>query len=150
MKRLFIAVILFTTVLGAASASPISGKGELNFAGAENFIRQFPEATSVNYKVTGQFTEVNFIWNGIQIQAYYDPEGNPLATARTIDRSSLPVNAQLNLQRNYPGGVVTSAIEYSDASDGLCYYVTVAVPNSTYLLHVSTSGEISVFKKMKH
>ena len=149
MKRLSIAVILFLTVIGT-HANPLSRNEEPTFNGANHFRRQFPQATGVNYKVKGQFTEVNFIWNGLQLQAFYDQEGNPLATARTIDKNNLPVNVQLNLQKNYSDGVVTAAIEYTDTNDGLSYYVTLAAPRSTYLLHVSTSGDISVFKKMKH
>lgn len=149
MKHLSIAVILFLTVIGT-HANPLSPREEPNFTGVQNFRRQFPQATEVNYKVKGQFTEVNFIWNGLQLQAFYDHDGNPLATARNIDKNNLPVNVQLNLQKRYSDGVVTAAIEYTDNSEGLSYYVTVASPRTTWLLHVSTSGDISVFKKMKH
>lgn len=149
MKRLSIAVILFLTVIGT-HANPLSRNEEPSFNGAAHFHRQFPQATGVNYKVKGQFTQVDFIWNGLQLQAFYDADGNPLATARTIDKNNLPVNVQLNLQKNYSDGVVTDAIEYNDNSDGLSYYVTLASPKMTYLLRVSTSGDISVFKKMKH
>lgn len=147
MNRLSIAVILFLTVIGT-HATP--RHEEPTFNGIDHFRHQFPQATGVNYKVKGQFTEVNFIWNGLQLQAFYDHEGNPLATARNIDKNNLPVNVQLNLQKNYSEGVVTAAIEYTDNSDGLSYYVTVAGPKTTWLLHVSTGGDISVFKKMKH
>ncbi|HEY4109000.1 hypothetical protein [Puia sp.] len=150
MKRLSIAVILFITVFGSSYASPIFGTEEPNFVGADHFLRQFPQATNINYKVKGQFTEVNFMWNGLKLQAYYDREGTPLATTRTIDRVNLPVNVLLNLQNQYPDGVVTSAIEYTDTNDGLSYYVTLTKPKYTYLLHVSTSGDCSVFKKMKN
>jgi hypothetical protein len=149
MKRLSIAVILFLTVIGT-HANPLTRNEEPTFNGAIHFRHQFPQATAVNYKVKGQYTEVNFIWNGLQLQAFYDQEGNPLATARTIDKNNLPVNVQLNLQKNYSDGVVVAAIEYTDTNDGLSYYVTLASPKSTYLLHVSTGGDISVFKKMKH
>jgi hypothetical protein len=150
MKRLSIAVILFITVFGTASATPLIGNVDPVFAGSIHFHRQFPQATEVNYKVKGQFTEVSFTWNGLRLEAYYDQEGNPIATARDIDKNGLPVNAQLNLQKDYPDGIVAAAVEFNDTNDGLCYYVTVNTPKSTYLLHVSTSGDISVFKKMKH
>jgi hypothetical protein len=149
MKHLSIAVILFLSVIGT-QANPLFGKDEPNFVGVENFNRQFPQATGISYKVKGQFTEVNFIWNGIPLQAFYDHDGNPLATARTIDKDNLPLSVQLSMKKEYSTGVVTSAVEYTDISDGLCYYVTMATPKMTYLLHVSTSGDISVFKKMKN
>jgi hypothetical protein len=56
----------------------------------------------------------------------------------------------MNLKKEYPSFVVTEAVEFTDASDdGLSYYVNVVGPKVSYLLHVSTSGTISVFKKMK-
>lgn len=149
MKRLSIAVILFLTVIGA-HANPVPRHEEPSFNGINHFRRQFPQATEVNYKVKGQFTEVDFTWNGLQLQAFYDLEGNPLATARFINKNNLPVNVQLNLEKSYPNGIVTAALEYTDVNDGLSYYVTVAGPKTDWLLHVSTSGDISVFKKMKH
>jgi hypothetical protein len=53
------------------------------------------------------------------------------------------------LKKEYPSYLVTEASEFSDADDGLSYYVAVTGPGASYLLHVSTSGTISVFKKMK-
>lgn len=150
MKRLFLAVILSLTVFGSAFANPAGGNENLNFPGSDHFLHQFPQATAVNYKVKGQFTEVNFTWNGLQLQAFYDKEGSPLATARTIDKNNLPVNVQLNLQKYYGDWSISGAIEYADVNEGLSYYVTVVNPKSSWLLHVSTGGEISVFKKMKH
>jgi len=148
-NRLFLAVILSLTVCGSAFANPKGGDENLNFPGSDHFTHQFPQATAVNYKVKSQYTEVNFTWNGLQLQAFYDKQGTPLATARAIDKNNLPVNVQLNLQKNYGDGYISAAIEYADASDGLCYYVTVVGPKVSLLLHVSTSGDISVFKKMK-
>ena len=150
MKHLSIAVILFLTVIGNISAHPLSHKDDPDFIGADNFKRQFPDATAVNYKVKGEFTEVNFVWNGIQLQAFYDREGNPLATARVVERDNLPLSVQLSVKNKYADGYIAGAIEFTDVDNGLCYYVTVVNPKITFLLHVSTSGEISVFKKMKH
>lgn len=149
MKRLSIAVMLFLSVIGTY-ANPLSRKDEPDFIGVDNFNRQFPNATAINYKVKGQFTEVNFDWNGLHLQAYYDREGNSLATTRSIDKNTLPLTVQVHLKKDYPNAVITDAIEYIDSTDGLSYYVTVASDKCTYLLHVSTSGDCSVFKKMKH
>jgi len=146
MRHLSIAVILFLSVIGAANANP----GDLNFIGSSNFKHQFPQATNVSYKVKGQFTEVSFVWNEMNLQAFYDVEGNLLATCRPLTMANLPVAAQLNLKDQYSGGVVRDAIEYNDPNDGVTYFVTMLTPKATYLLRVSTSGTISVFKKMKN
>ena len=148
-KTLLIAVILFLSVIGAANANPFGGD-DLNFIGSSNFKHQYPQATYVTYKVKGQFTEVNFIWDNMKLQAFYDLEGNLLATCRPVAVSNLPVAAQLTLKEQYPTGVATDAIEYNDPNDGVSYYVNVIGPKNSYLLRVSTSGNISVFKKMKN
>jgi hypothetical protein len=149
MRHLSIAVILFFSVVTAASANPFEGK-DLKFNGSSNFKHQFPQATNISYKVKGQFTEVNFVWNDMNLQAFYDVEGNLLATCRPVATANLPVAAQLALKDKYPGGVASDAIEYNDPNEGVSYYVTMASPKGTYLLHVSTGGTISVFKKMKN
>jgi len=172
MKLLLSAVILSLTVSGSALANSITtpanpamspaGNGHIyaiktvrpsdgpSFKGSEHFAQRFPQATNVDYKVKGQFTEVNFIWNGLRLQAYYDASGNPVATSRYIEFNNLPLSVQMNLKKEYPALAVTEAVEFTDASDdGLSYYVTAVGPKVSYLLHVSTSGTISVFKKMK-
>jgi hypothetical protein len=151
MKQITIAVILFFTVLGTTRANTADHK-DPTFVGIENFKHQFPDATdvSVNYKVKGELTEVNFIWNTMRLQAFFDLEGNLLATCRNIPTSDLSLTAQLSLKDRYPGYIERDAIEYNDANSCVSYYVTMVGPKTSYLLCVSTDGMISVFKKMKH
>ena len=170
MKSSFIAVILSLTVSGSAFANNSAPASSYNngiahifhlntlsnkttdipfFKGKDHFERKFPEATEVECKNKGQFTEVNFIWNGLHLQAFYDQAGEPVATSRFVALNNLPLFVQMSLKKEYPSYVVTEASEFSDADDGLSYYVAVTGPKASYLLHVSTSGIISVFKKMK-
>jgi len=120
-----------------------------HFKGMEHFLEKFPQATDVNCKVKGQFTEVNFIWNRLKLQAFYDGAGEPVATSRYITFDNLPLSVQMSLRNEYPSYAVTEAAEFNGTDEGLCYYVTVTGAKNSYLLHVSTSGTISVFKKMK-
>ena len=149
MKQLFIAVILFFTV-SATTRANTTGHKDPTFVGIENFKHQFPDATNVSYKVKGELTEVNFIWNTMRLQAFFDLDGNLLATCRNIPTSDLSLTAQMNLKNQYPGYVTREAIEYNDANSSVSYYVTMVGPKTSYLLCVSTDGMISVFKKMKH
>ena len=119
------------------------------FKGKDHFERKFPQATEVECKVNRQFTEVSFVWNGIRLQAFYDMDGQPVGTSRLVNLNNLPLFVQMSLKNEYPSYTVTEAAEFTDADDGLSYYVAVIGLRSSYLLHVSTSGTISVFKKMK-
>jgi hypothetical protein len=149
MKQLFIAVILFFTAFGTTRANN-AGFKDPTFIGIENFKHEFPDATDISYKVKGELTEVNFSWNAMRLQAFFDYQGNLLATCRNIATSDLSLTAQMSLKNQYPGYFEREAIEYNDANAGVSYYVTVVGPKTSYLLCVSTDGMISVFKKMKH
>jgi hypothetical protein len=148
MKKLSIAVIFFLTIAVTAFGTP-AGTGP-NFRGEQDFNKRFPNATGVTFKVTGQVTDVSFTWNGLKLEAFYDDQGNPIATARFIPVSNLPLSAQLSLRTQYPDFAETQVIEYDDENDGLSYYVTEVGLKVSYMLHVSTGGTISVFKKMKN
>ena len=149
MKQITIAVILFFTVLGTTRANTADHK-DPTFVGIENFKHQFPDATDISYKVKGELTEVNFIWNTMRLQAFFDLDGNLLATCRNIPTGDLSLTAQMSLKDHYPGYTASEAIEYNDANTCVSYYVTMVGPKTSYLLCVSTDGMISVFKKMKH
>jgi hypothetical protein len=90
------------------------------------------------------------MWNDMKLQAFYDRDGNFLATCRAVSIGNLPLSVQMSLRNTYPGYIERDAIEYNDADDGVTYYVTIIGEKVSYLLHVSTSGTISVFKKMKN
>ncbi len=149
MKQLSIAVILLFTVLATTRANTANHK-DPTFKGVEIFRQEFPNATDVSYKVKGELTEVNFSWNTMRLQAFFDFQGNLLATCRNIANSDLSLTAQMSLKNNYPGYIEREAIEYNDAHAGVSYYVTMVGPKTSYLLCVSTDGMISVFKKLKH
>lgn len=148
MKKIVIAIMLLATVTGTAFAADRNNLPE--FKGAKHFVANFPGATEVDCKITGQFTKVDFTWKELKLEVFYDAEGNLLATCRRISFNNLPLALQINVSKEYPGFVPTEVSEFNDATDGLCYYVTVTDPQKTYLLHVSTSGSINVFKKMKN
>jgi len=149
MRRISIAVILFFSVLATAMANPARGE-EPNFIGVHTFRQQFPTATDISYKVKGQITEVSFMWNNMKLQAYFDQDGELLATCRPVPESNLPIEAQLSLKERYPDAIIREVIEYNEPNDGVSYYLAIVNRKASYLLHVSTSGTISVFKKMKN
>jgi hypothetical protein len=149
MRKLSIVLFLLVTVsLSSFAGNPVNNYPA--FKGMEHFMRTFPQATEVDCKNKGEFTEVNFIWKGLQLQAFYDQEGNPVATSRQISIDNLPLTVQIMLKDKYPGFIATTAIEFDDNTAGLSYYVAAAGPKTSYLLHVSTDGNISVFKKMRN
>ena len=161
MKRLYIAVILLTSIsLSSFAGGPAGATAGNNktkhannapsFVGIENFNKTFPQAVITDYKSKGDLTEVNFMWNGLQLMAFYSQEGELVATSRTIEFTTLPVTAQLRLKSDYSDYVPRQAIEFDATENGTSYYVSVVNVKTTLLLHVTADGMISVFKKMSN
>ena len=145
MKQLSIAVIFLLTIIGTRAAD--KGPG---FQGIESFKHQYPNATLLSYKVKELYTEVNFIWNDMRLQAFYSQDGEFVATCREVIIGSLPLSVQMSLKNEYPNYTIRDAIEYDDSDNGVSYFVTMIGQKAAYLLRVSTGGTISVFKKMKN
>ena len=147
MKRLSIIAVLALTLFTTAFANKTTSPG---FKGMEHFIKSFPEATGVVYKAVEKFTEVNFTWHDMRLQAFYDEDGDLFATSRHLAVNDLPLSSQLKIKKEFPGYITTEAIEFDATDMGLSYYVTIVGPKRSYVLKVSTDGMIDVFKKMKN
>lgn len=147
MRQLSITAILFLM----ASVRSFAGdtvESIPHFNGQEAFSKTFPQARVIDCKSKGDLTEVNFTWQGLHIQAYYDKEGTAVATSRDMNIESLPLNVQLNLKGKYERYHPVQAIEYSDGEGGVSYFVTVTDDRATLVLHISTEGSVSVFKRI--
>lgn len=147
MKRLSIIAVFALTLISSAFANKTTTP---DFKGIKNFNKSFPEATEVTYKVVEKYTEVSFTWHNMQLQAFYDNDGNLFATTRHIEIKDLPVSYLINIRKEFAGFILTEAIEFDQTDTGLSYYVTVADAQKTYVLKITTDGTIAVFKKMKN
>jgi hypothetical protein len=148
-KQLSIAAILFLSISLSSFAGNPAEKMPV-FKGVEHFMHTFPQATGIVCKNKGEFTEVSFTWQGMNLDAFYDLDGNQVATSRQISVDNLPLTVQLNLKKEYAGFIPKEALEFDDIDNSLSYYVTIVSVKTTYLLHISADGSTSVFKKMKN
>jgi len=146
-KKVSIIALMVITIATTAFAGD---NNTLNFKGADHFKKMFPNATKVVYEVKKEFTEVNFTWNNLILQAFFDTKGNLIGTSRQIEVSALPLAYVMEINRQYDGYTIDEAIEFDHAENGMSYYVVVSKGEKKYVLNVSTNGEISVFKKMKN
>src|SRR5258706_14705818 len=107
MKRLSIIAVFALTLISTAFDNKTTAP---DFKGIKSFNKSFPEATEVVYKAVEKFTEVSFTWHNMQLQAFYDSDGNLFATTRHIDIKDLPLSYLMNIRREFAGFVPTEAI----------------------------------------
>jgi hypothetical protein len=147
MKSLPITALLVLTMISSVFAGPGNTP---HFKGMDHFAKAFPKATMVVCQVKSQFTEVNFTWNDMKLQAFYDFDGNLIGTSRAVAIKDLPLSLLLKIKSDYAGFEPTEAIEFDHTDTGLSYYVTIAGPEKAYVLRLDADGTTSVFKKMKY
>ncbi len=141
--------IIALMVIIIASSAFAGDNSALNFKGSDSFKKTFPQATDVVFVVKKDFTEVNFSWNNLKLQAFFDRQGNFIGTSRVISAKDLPLSYVMNISKEYEGYDITEAIEFDHSENGMSYYVTVVKDDRKYVLNIATDGTISVFKKMK-
>jgi hypothetical protein len=147
MKKVTFIALMVITIATSAFAGDNS---TLDFKGADSFKKAFPQATDISYMVKKEFTEVNFTWHSMKLQAFFDRQGNYIGLSREISVKDLPLSYTMGINKEFKGFDITEAIEFDHAENGMSYYVTVVRENKKYVLNVASDGTISVFKKMKN
>ena len=145
MKKLTIIALMVITIASSAFA----GDNTLNFKGSDAFKKSFPQASEVSFTVKKDFTEVNFTWHNLKLQAFFDRQGNYIGLSRDISVKDLPLSYVISINKMYKDFEITEAIEFDHAENGMSYYVSVVNGDKKYVLNVALDGSISVFKKMK-
>ncbi len=143
MKKFFLAAAFIVT----AATTVLANDNENNAAVSSLLKKDFPAASNISYKEGKTFTTVSFVWNNQRLQAFYDNDGNKIGISRAIQLQSLPMSAYSTIQTKYAGYAATEAIEMDNTQDGVSYYVSLQNDTERLILHVTTTGELSVFRK---
>jgi len=146
MKKLIvIAATAFVSLASFANVDPITGKV------LESFRTEFADAKNVQWKSlddAGLF-QATFSYRNTELSAFYDAEGALVATARYIDKSSLPIMVAKSIQEKYPEHVMKNVIEHI-ANGVTTYHVTLLGVKSSMIVSATPAGQLSIFKKVKH
>jgi hypothetical protein len=155
---LIIAAALSVTGIHTASAHTavlnrstiFSASGEPNFKGSENFAKTFPAAMVKSYETIEGHTKVTFTWNGDALEAFYDMNGNLLATSHFIKAGNLPLSVQMQVRDNYKDYSIVQAVEFYHTDNGLSYFVMVKKDEKGLILQIDATGGMSVVKRLKN
>ncbi len=144
-KFILIAATAFVSLASFANVDPITGKV------LEAFRTEFANAKNVQWKSlddAGLF-QATFSYRNTELSAFYDAEGSLVATARYIDKASLPIMVSKAIQERYPEHVMKNVIEHI-ANGSTTYHVTLHGVKSSMIVSASPAGNLSIFKKIKN
>jgi hypothetical protein len=123
------------------------------------FNYDFPNAKDA-YWTNGNFREVTFSDNGITKTAYYDEDNALVGTTTDVTFSTLPLKAQENIQKNFPGYSVEKVVFFEDNEanetdmylynqsfkDVDTFFPVLTKGGHTIILSVTPDGEVSFFQ----
>lgn len=142
MKRL---LVTLTIALSLISFSSFANGEDVSPKAIKSFSSSFKNATEVNWTVSNDYYEVNFLLNGQYVTASYDAEGKMITLARNISSLQLPIALQAELKKNYDSYWISDVLETANEK-GTSYYITLETADVQLILK-SRGDTWSAFKK---
>lgn len=142
MKKMILSAILvlLTGIAVLAETPDVTAKAVAAFK------NQFPSATETEWSTGSDYYKVSFVYNNNYVNAYYNLDGDFLATIRNIASVDLPVVLQASLKKDYSGFWVTGLYELSKY-DGTSYSITLENADEKIVLKSVNGSSWTQFKK---
>ena len=147
MKKLVVSLVMLVTVLGTALASDGT---KVNSRVESAFKKEFAGAKSVKWEVLkkSNLFQAHFIYNNERLNAFFDAEGNLVATGRFVAATSLPLLLRKNVYGKYKDYQVKDVIEYVQGQE-TSYLVALENEKTRLLVRGYISGSAYILKKEK-
>ncbi|GAO42398.1 hypothetical protein [Flavihumibacter petaseus] len=144
-KFIIIAATAFVSLSSFASVDPVTGKV------LESFRSEFADAKNVQWKSLDDagLYQATFNFRNTELSAFYNADGEMVATARYISIENLPILVTKAIQDRYPDHIVKNVIEHISGGN-TTYHITLHGQKSSMIVSATPSGNISVFKKVKN
>ena len=134
------AAMLVTNSLLAAGVPDVNAKA------LSAFNNQFANATEVEWSAGSDFFKASFLYNNNYVSAYYNSDGDFMATIRYVSSVNLPLLLQSKLKNDYTGYWISDLYEVSKDS-GATYYITLENADQKIVLKSSGGIDWAVHKK---
>jgi hypothetical protein len=147
MKKILLSsgLILF---IGLAGALANEGPAAINKKVIESFNDRFAGAVNVSWTEESDLEIATFRFEGLAFFAYFDKQGEWVATARNILSNQLPIPLLLHLKRDYHDFWISALVEV-DSQSGISYFVTLENASKTLLLNSTDYADWTVSRKDK-
>jgi hypothetical protein len=147
MKKILLSTGLML-LIGLAGAFANEGPAAVNKKVLESFNYRFAGAKNVSWAEESDLEIATFRFDGLAFFAYFDKQGEWVATARNILSDQLPIPLLLRLKRDYHDFWISGLVEV-DSQSGINYFVTLENASKTLMLSSIDFADWSVSKKAK-
>src|SRR5689334_12786268 len=147
MKKFFISVALLAGIFSYSAQAADGGK--VSRLVQNSFEKEFAGANSISWEVLDHsIYEATFHYNHQTLNAFFDEDGNLVATGRDITEGALPLLVLKSVKEKYHDYTIKEIAELSTQGE-TSYLLTLENEKSTMIVRAYDSGAINVFKKVK-
>lgn len=129
------------------SFSSFANDGTISVTVQESFNKSFKNATEVKWSTVKSYYKADFIFNGQQVSAFFEKEGNLIAVTRHMLSTSLPVTLQADLKKDYEDYWISDLFEVSD-DQGTSYFVTLQKSDVAMMLKATSGSSWTEYRKV--
>ncbi|HCN82660.1 MAG TPA: hypothetical protein DIT07_03440 [Sphingobacteriaceae bacterium] len=157
MKKLVV-LSLFTAFALGVYAKDTTDKLEdvtgVSYVTKKQFESDFKDAKDVAWSVSDLTQKASFILNDHKMSAFYDLQGKYLGATKQVEFNDMPFKTIREVSEAYKGYSPVSVIQiadrpqFSEADDAGAYVVRMTNSEKTIYLKVSTTGYVSLYKKI--
>ncbi|QNF31655.1 hypothetical protein HUW51_02535 [Adhaeribacter swui] len=150
MKKVIYTALLVTGLsvnTFAADDYRYSKEAKVSSVAKSQFNDLYTGATNVSWVVTDKFQKAFFTLDGVNMTAFYDLEGNHVATTQAGKTEKLSELALARIAKAYKGYEITKVIEYN--SDATIYFVDLKKGEKEVLVRVMPDNYVYFFKQLK-
>ena len=130
MKSLFITLTIFSSSLFTTA---FANEGKTSPNAIASFESTFTGATEISWKNLGAISKVSFTVDGICTAAYYNTDGDLVATTRNISSSELPSQLRKGLLKELKNHWITELFVMT-TTEGSTYYVNLEDANTKVVM----------------
>ncbi len=138
--------IIIMLAIAISSLTAFAGEENVSSTVLNAFNKEFAGAKDVQWTSADNYYKAAFVFNGQNVTAFYQLDGELIAMTRNISSLELPISLQTNLKNNYSKYWISDLFEISN-NDGTSYYITLENADSKIVLK-SDSNKWNTFKKM--
>lgn len=148
MKKMFFSLAVFTVLTGTTLFA--AGNDGDNPRAQATFKREFSSARNVSWTALANKSifQASFTVNGERLNAFFNEDGDLLATGRYIETSTLPMLVNQRVSERYGQYNVAEAIELVNGGE-TSYILTLENGSRKVVAQAYANGSVYVIKKTK-
>lgn len=139
--------IIIMLAIAISSFTAFAGEENVSSTVLNSFNKEFSGAKDVQWTTTNDYYKAAFVYNGQNVNAFYQLNGELMALTRNISSLELPMSLQTSLKNGYSKYWISDLFELSN-NEGTSYYITLENAQSKVVLKSNGTGKWSSYKKM--